>query len=62
MKILSLLACLLLTLSPARAQTPVPWSAQHPLTVQDFRQKLKLGTTPQAAFLLWSRQQRRWPF
>ena len=52
MKILYLLAGLLLTLPPARAQAPVPWSARHPLTAQDFQQKLKPGATPQAAFQL----------
>ena len=62
MKILSLLAYLLLVLLPTQARSPVPWSAKRPLTAQDFQQKLKPGATPQAAFLLWSRQQRRWPF
>ena len=52
MKILSLLAYLLLAFFPTHAQSPVPWSAQHPLTAQDFQQKLKPGTTPQAAFQL----------
>ena len=52
MKTLSLLAYLLLILLPAHAQNPVPWSAKHPLTAQDFQQKLKPGATPQAAFQL----------